>query len=302
MLNIKTIDRALAKYIDQTRQSDPSCAESLAIYGALLKEAAAIAAENTTPVVQWSEDELKAVLEDEDKTLMQGGQIVIDPAHFEASLRRMARVFLAGVETDEEARKLCEEVDWSDYATASLADLAGTDPMQYMQAIVELSPDENVLDLFVLPVVGFTLRAFLDASATHASQRLEALVPDTVHEERRLACPVCGAPAAIAAVVETPRNGNIKKLYCTCCGGSWKFERIRCAVCGTEAVSDLEYVHDEADDKHRLHVCRNCDSAMPTVFAGDETGFCPDVENIYMSRLAGFWEEEKSRKEAEGEA
>ena len=92
------------------------------------------------------------------------------------------------------------------------------------------------------------------------------------------------------------RNGNVKKLYCTCCGASWKFERIRCAVCGDEAVSDLSYVHDEKDESHRLHVCKSCGAAMPTVFAGEELNFNADVEGIVMSGLENFYEEEKAGK------
>ena len=292
MLNIKTIDRALAKY---AATDDPACAESLAVFGALLKESAAIAAEMNHPVPQWSGEDLKAAVEGK-KTLLSSGALLIDTQAFVAAVERLAGVYAAAAELDEEAEKLCAEVDWSDYATESLMQTASTDPTAYLQAVEALSPDEDLLDLYVLPILGFALRAFLDAAATQASSEMEKIGADTVHFKRSLACPVCGGPASIAAVVETPRNGNIKKLYCSCCGASWKFERIRCAVCGDDAVSDLEYVHDEKDDKHRLHVCKSCNSAMPTVFAGDELGMSPDVESIVMSSLEDFFLREQEQK------
>lgn len=292
MLDIKTIDRALAKY---AATDDPVRAESLTVFGALLKESAAIAAELNAVVPQWSREDLLAAAQGE-KTLLSTGALAIRAKDFEAVLKRLAGVYSAAAELDEEAQKLCDEVDWSDYATESLMETASNDPTAYLQAVEALSPDEDLLDLYVLPILGFALRAFLDAAATQASRKMDELTSDTVHFKRSLTCPVCGSGASIAAVVETPRNGNIKKLYCSCCGASWKFERIRCAVCGDEAVSDLSYVHDEKDESHRLHVCKSCGAAMPTVFAGEELNFNADVEGIVMSGLENFYEEEKAGK------
>lgn len=285
MLNTKNIDRALAQYADI---DDAAVAESLTVFGALLKAAADLSAGLEQAEPEWSKEELQQAIEGK-QALLSLGRLTIDREAFERGLKHLAAVYEQAAELDDEGRALCAQVDWSDYATESLMAVAQTDPMAYLQAVETLSPDENLLDLYILPIVGFTLRAFLDATATAASKELDAVIPDTVHIERSLTCPVCGSGAAVAAVVETMRNGNIKKLYCTCCGANWKFERIRCAVCGDEAVSDLTYVHDDKDDKHRLHVCKACQSAMPTVFAGDEMRFCPDVESIVMSSLEEFF-------------
>ena len=78
-------------------------------------------------------------------------------------------------------------------------------------------------------------------------------------------------------MTDTPLNGHVKQLWCTCCGAHWVFERIRCAVCGDQAVSDLSYIHDETDETRRLHVCAGCHAAFPTIFAGEELNFCADV-------------------------
>ena len=113
---------------------------------------------------------------------------------------------------------------------------------------------------------------------------------DTVHFERPTHCPVCGSPAAIASVSGTANHGNVKTLYCTTCGAHWPFERIRCAACGDEAVSDLTYVHDDKDDTRRLHVCRHCRAAFPTIFVADAEQFDPDIDGIAVSRLAEWYE------------
>ena len=68
------------------------------------------------------------------------------------------------------------------------------------------------------------------------------------------------------------------------------FERIRCAVCGDQAVSDLSYIHDETDETRRLHVCAGCHAAFPTIFAGEELNFCADVEQIVMTGLELFYQ------------
>lgn len=285
MLNITSIEKALEKYSDT---QNPGLLDSLTVFGALLKKAAHIAEQQQCALPQYSQEALEEAVRGK-ATLLSHGDVAIDAQAFQKALIEMSEVFQQAAQLDDEALQLCQQVDWSDYATPSLLQVAARDPMQYLQTIEAISPDEDLLDIYVLPIVGFTLRAFLDSVATEASQKIDALYPDTVHIQRPLTCPVCGSSAAVAAVVGTPRNGNVKKLYCTCCGAQWKFERIRCAVCGDDAVSDLEYVHDEQDQAHRLHVCKGCSSAMPTVFTAETLGFNADIESIVMSDLEAFF-------------
>ena len=120
--------------------------------------------------------------------------------------------------------------------------------------IEEAGMDLTLAELYFVPVTAFAMRVFLDDAATEASRAFDRMVPDTVHFKRSITCPVCGTRASMAAVGATQNRGNVKRLYCACCGADWQFERIRCAVCGDEATSELQYVHLEGDDKHRLHV------------------------------------------------
>ncbi len=292
MLNSKSIDRAIEKY---SQNADEALKEGLKIFGSLVQTAAQISdGLDKTPMV-WTKEELTAALKGE-LALLSLGKITLNPAEFEDALKTMADRFVQASNLPAELEEVCRSIDWSDYAVPALLDQASKDPLKYLHAVEMLSNDEDLLDMVILPVIGSTLRAFLDVHATEASRQLDALVPDTTHFERSVACPVCGSPAAIAAVVETQHSGNVKRLYCTCCGADWKFERIRCAVCGDEAVSDLEYVHEADDEKHRLHVCKSCKQVMPTVFAGDAVGFSPDVESIVMSPLQAYYEETHSEE------
>lgn len=301
MLLTKSIDRALAKYV---ATDDEALASNLQVYGRLLKKAAELSKTYGLGMPEgWDAAALEAALKANDQTpLLRMGLLKIDAKQFETALVEMANTLIEVAPIEDEFRPLWDAIDWSNYATESLMQLASIDPMKYLEAIETVSPDEDLLDLCVLPVVGFTLRAFLDPAATEASRAMFALREDTVHATRPMKCPVCGMDPVIASVTETHLHGNVKKLWCACCGGSWAFERIRCAICGDEAVSDLHYVHDEGDEVHRLHACKGCGHAMPTVFAGEEMGFNADVEVIVMSDLLSYYEEQEAQKNEDGSA
>lgn len=145
--------------------------------------------------------------------------------------------------------------------------------------------DLTLAELYFVPVTAFAMRVFLDDAATEASRAFDRMVPDTVHFKRSITCPVCGTRASMAAVGATQNRGNVKRLYCACCGADWQFERIRCAVCGDEATSELQYVHLEGDDKHRLHVCSACESSVATVFGAESEDFDPDFESWRCAEL-----------------
>ena len=55
-------------------------------------------------------------------------------------------------------------------------------------------------------------------------------------------------------------------------------------------MSDLTYVHNDKDDTRRLHVCRHCRAAFPTIFVADAEQFDPDIDGIAVSGLAEWYE------------
>ncbi len=178
--------------------------------------------------------------------------------------------------------------DFSIVGTGDFPKLAATNPGRFADKALSVLMDEKAATSEALPLaiaISLTTRIFFEAFAEKASAVLEAEDDPVVDYDRPNTCPVCGGLPDLAAVVPTERSGNVKKLFCNCCGASWKYERIRCSVCGDSVVSDLEYVHDEADEAHRLHVCKKCGSSFPTYFSKGEA-FVPEVETVVIEGLA----------------
>lgn len=290
-MNAKTIERALAR---NAGSKDEDVRARLALFGPLLLEAAALSntlSDEDVRVTDEPSDEALLAAAQGDGTLLAGGRLAIRPESFARDLARLGTTLLAALEAQGAAPALLEAArgfDWSPLAAPSWLDLAARSPMEGLAAVERLvqGEDELLVDMWVLPVAGETLRAYLDAFARRASSRLADLEGRAPSWDRRLTCFVCGTEPDVAFVASTPRNGNVKHLHCGACGATWSFERIRCARCGDEAVSDLSYITDGEDDGRRLHVCAACGAAMPTLFApGDEFTCCPEVDAIVLTGL-----------------
>lgn len=286
MLNRKSMERSLAR---ATGHKDESVTARLAFFAPALLKAADLRKAMTLDLPEWS-DEMVEAARDGKATLLAQAPMMIDKERFLGVVNEITQALLANETIEGDLLARCQAVDWTRFASEDLLATAGRDPMAYLADIEALASDDDLLDYYLLPVLGLSLRVFLDEAAEEGSRLIAKTATDTTHHNRPLACPVCGAEAAIASVTDTPLNGHVKQLWCTCCGGHWVFERIRCAHCGDQAVSDLSYVHDEADEAHRLHVCTSCHTAFPTVFAGEEMNFCADIEQIVMTGLELFYE------------
>lgn len=286
MLNRKSIERSLARAMGH---KDESVTARLAFFAPALLKAADLRKAMTLDLPEWS-DEMVEAAHDSKATLLAQAPMMIDKERFLGVVNEITQALLANETIEGDLLARCQAVDWTRFASEDLLATAGRDPMAYLADIEALASDDDLLDYYLLPVLGLSLRIFLDEAAEEGSRLIAKTATDTIHHNRPLACPVCGAEAAIASVTDTPLNGHVKQLWCTCCGGHWVFERIRCAHCGDQAVSDLSYVHDEADEAHRLHVCAGCHTAFPTVFAGEEMNFCADIEQIVMTGLELFYE------------
>lgn len=289
MLNRKSIERALAKYVVH---KDPLVEAMIRELGPVLLKAADLAKANATDVPALSAEEKRAVRASE-TTLLATHPVVIAPEAFVAVAEALAEEYSSAKFPGLPSI----EVDWTQYATPELMALAGSTPQAYFDRLLDAFGDDALFNVFVSTVLSYTLRVFLDPMATQWSRDLANVTDEELRENRPLHCPICGEEGAIASVSETTANGARKKLHCLQCGGSWLFERIRCAHCGATAASDLSYVHDADDDAHRLHVCKACGSVTPTVFEGDELAFNADVETIAMLGLEDMVEREQAQKE-----
>lgn len=141
--------------------------------------------------------------------------------------------------------------------------------------------DEN--GMLALAVVS-TIRAFSRACARKISIPgiLDYEFPETP------VCPVCGSSAALATVrANVTADGGHRHLYCSQCETMWHYPRIKCSYCGSVDPDDLRYFFSEEDPAHQMHVCRDCETAMPTVQLAQLKGlFSPLVEEAVTIPLA----------------
>lgn len=119
--------------------------------------------------------------------------------------------------------------------------------------------DEN--GMFALAVVS-TIRVWARAAAEliYCPEILDYDFPETP------CCPCCGASAALAVVRPTVSvDGGHRNLYCAHCGTMWHYPRIKCSHCGSVDPHDLRYFYSPSDEAHQMHVCRDCETALPSV-------------------------------------
>ena len=295
MLNRKSIERSLAKYV---AYKDPEVLARLTAFGPMILKAADLSKQMAVPVPTVSEEDYEAARESQ-LHLLSKYPVAINGDRFVGVAQELSHDLLKALSLEGELLDACEAVEWFQFATPELLELAGRDPLAYFEKVEAMMANDDIFEFFILPVLGYTVRVFLDTPATAWSRDLANVSDDTSHHNRPVTCPVCASEGAIASVTETTANGNRKKLHCTCCGASWIFERIRCTHSGNTAVSDFQYLHDEEDDTHRLHVCKACGTATPTVFAGEELNFNADVEQIVMTGLELYYDETLEEKKAE---
>lgn len=286
--------RTLEAALQNASVDDPVVADRLAYFGPALLKVCEVA--RRLPTAELPEQaRIEEALIRPDRTLLADGPVAIDPAEFEEVVREFAVVLHDAAHAEGSLSDAMKAVDWTRFTTPDLVEVARTRPSDYFDRVEEAAEGDDLLSYYILPVLGFALRAHLDRFAAQASAAIDR-TDDVTDHDRPLVCPVCGGLPDFASVHATPKNGNVKHLHCGTCGAHWKFERIRCAACGTSAVSDLSYVHDEADPARRLHVCKACGAATPTFFAsGDAESFSPEVERLRLTGLETAYEESRAQ-------
>lgn len=286
--------RTLEAALQNASVDDPVVADRLAYFGPALLKVCEVA--RRLPTAELPEQaRIEEALIRPDRTLLADGPVAIDPAEFEEVVREFAVVLHDAAHAEGSLSDAMKAVDWTRFTTPDLVEVARTRPSDYFDRVEEAAEGDDLLSYYILPVLGFALRAHLDRFAAQAAAAIDR-TDDVTDHDRPLVCPVCGGLPDFASVHATPKNGNVKHLHCGTCGAHWKFERIRCAACGTSAVSDLSYVHDEADPARRLHVCKACGAATPTFFAsGDAESFSPEVERLRLTGLEAAYEESRAQ-------
>lgn len=286
--------RTLEAALRNAGVDDPVVADRLAYFGPALLKVSEVARRLPEAPLPGRE-RMEEALRNPAHPLLADGPVSIDPVEFEKTVREFASVLHDAAHAEGSLSDAMKAVDWTRFTTPDLVEVARTRPSDYFDRVEEAAEGDDLLSYYILPVLGFALRAHLDRFAAQASAAIDR-TDDVTDHDRPLVCPVCGGLPDFASVHATPKNGNVKHLHCGTCGAHWKFERIRCAACGTSAVSDLSYVHDEADPARRLHVCKACGAATPTFFAsGDAESFSPEVERLRLTGLEAAYEESRAQ-------
>lgn len=278
MMKRSSIERALVSYANY---HDPEVPFRLSLLGPALLASAGAARQLAEQDCQWRPERLNASLDGQ--PLLRLGRWKVTQDEFDATVAPIAKALAESFKlTDEEVN----QINWEAFRNERLLELLATDPVRYLETVYSLDRNADLMDLWVMPTLGFAVRALLNQVAQDVSKALAKMDDPIASKNRTLTCPTCGAGAELAIVGPTALNGQVKELHCSCCGTHWHFERIRCAHCGEMAVSDLSYVQDERSPEHRLHLCKSCGAATPTYFAkGDAMTYNPEVESIVLTSL-----------------
>jgi len=105
-------------------------------------------------------------------------------------------------------------------------------------------------------LVGQALLPFLHRAAEAARPHLS---PDAY--QRWGDCPVCGGEPDFSTL---ERESGVRLLFCSRCDAGWRYKRIGCPFCDTEAPRKLAYYPSD-DGVYRLYVCDACNGYVKTM-------------------------------------
>ena len=274
-------DSARAKSIAHYSEKRPDLAQQLAFFEKLwsTQDEFAEKAAAYTP----------APLEDLERALRSHQTMfsLVEPAipldDYRDAVRAVAAVMAdAGLSAEQTAA--LAEVDLGDAVTAEALGEALDGFDVFVQSVADAISD----DRFTAPLLSFVLT---EAMTPFLREPAKAAVTaagkfDWLQWDSGL-CPACGTPASSAVIRdEGELQGGRRWLTCPTCRTQWEYARIRCARCGTRAHTDLEYLYDEEDPAHRIHVCSACNGYTPVVFEREQLVVTiPEVEEVVMVPL-----------------
>jgi FdhE protein len=156
--------------------------------------------------------------------------------------------------------------------TAALQALAGASSgtmRQLMSAALKDAPVEDIAER-VLVLAG------LQVHISRLAARLSATELKPVAEG---ACPVCGSPPMISAVVGWPNAQNSR--YCTCplCATMWNVVRIKCTLCSsTEGIG--YHVIEGQPETVKAETCDKCGHYVKVLYQVKDPALDPLADDI----------------------
>ncbi|MGB4441026.1 MAG: formate dehydrogenase accessory protein FdhE [Coriobacteriia bacterium] len=274
-------DSARAKSIAHYSEKRPDLAQQLAFFEKLWSVQDEFA-KKAAPYAPAPLEDLERALRNH-QTMFSLVEPTIPLDDYRDAVRAVAAVMAEAGLSGEQTAALAE-VDLGDAVTAgALADaLDGFDV--FVQSVSDAIGD----DRFTTPLLSFVLtEAMTPFLREPAKSGVEATGKfDWLQWDSGL-CPACGTPASSAVIRdEGVLQGGRRWLSCPTCRTQWEYARIRCTRCGTRTHTDLEYLYDEEDPAHRIHICSACHGYTPVVFEREQMAVTvPEVEEVVMVPL-----------------
>ncbi len=96
-------------------------------------------------------------------------------------------------------------------------------------------------------------------------------------------CPICGSFPSIALIEE---KGGRRFLHCSSCGYDWRFTRVICPACESEAPEGMDYFYIENKTQEAAFICDKCKKYLITLYrVGDLLARDMDVSAISLIHL-----------------
>lgn len=226
-----------------------------------------------------------------EKPLFLMAPVIVDNSRLAAAAQDCATYIAENAGLEPESAAQLAAYNWHSLIEGSDSAMAGKNPASWLartqQLALETGPGQEApIGVLLGVVLACALRTVLEPAASKVAAILDVEDPERTHVHP-LRCPTCGTHATVGFVGPLhATEGNARLLYCSTCGTTWEFERIRCGRCGSRVQRKLHYCHIEGDGAHRLHLCDECGDYLRTVFGNESPApLSFEVEDVVMSRL-----------------
>ena len=287
-MNLRTISEAVEAYKQNASVADAARLDFFEGLFRIQQQRAGELAEQA--VYQGLSGDLAVKAYFDDEPMLAQAPVSIESEAFARTCTLVAAHLAEGAGLDEGASAALSAFDWAAFCGKVDLAQAGGNPPQFVEDCLQdfdrFGIDSALPASIVMMCVSFSLRAHLQAPA----QALFAAVPRKEREGSRLRpvnCPVCGSPAALSHVtMQTGIDGRKREQYCSLCGTTWPYDRMRCGVCGVDNPARLHYFHVEGDESHRLQNCDECGQYQRVLFEDDlAIPVSLEVEDVVMAKL-----------------
>jgi FdhE protein len=193
---------------------------------------------------------------------------VVAPAEYIAAVQRVAAYVVDEAGLAEDQAEALRGLDVSALATEERLATAAANVDGFLAEAID-GLHGNAEATLAPATLAYVLTSALTPFLVGPAKATQAAAGETF-DAATGTCPVCGAPAAMGLVHESTKlQGGDRLLWCGVCHSEWRYNRVQCVRCGTQAPGKLRYIHIAEDEAHRLHVCDECHGYIRTVFAGN---------------------------------